>query len=614
MAERLRAINPDAVIDARAEFYRAETSARLLVPEPDVVVDAIDNVLGEAAPDRDVRARAATSCRRWAPPRASIPPRSGSRIVRDADRSVRARPPPQPAPQVRSRLHAAGRRMGGLLRGAADPAARARLRRRRVPLRLPRRPQRRQRLRAPEPRRGLGRVRAVGVRHGPRRRSRSSCSSVCPCRCRAADAERRRGRAARAGSPRRRRADAPARPRRGPCPRRHGGRPRRGRMQPPRAARAGDPDGLAAYNRRPRRGRSRRRRPRAWPAGRLDRALWQRTLVEPYRDLLGAARARGPACRARRRAPAGRPCRLRWLQPRQPHRPRRPRDCPPALRRRSAADPRPALWLQWALPGCTRATTAELGGRPLDTVFTPRPRALGAPSPRLDELIEARVRAQDEACAAHLAGVVASAACAEAAWEVAEETPRKPASERFARGCLLAATRCGRGRHDRQPPGREDPPSPSSRSPPTAPPTSTRPRCSPARRSSCSTSARRVHADVLAEAPSRATSRSTPSSRRRAWTSSPASSVNDAWVMDAWARQHDALGKVVMLADGSGAFSKALGIDADLGAHGLGVRAPPRRAHGRGRRGQVGRDGGPRQVRGLERRRLPAQPEEVAAC
>jgi tRNA A37 threonylcarbamoyladenosine dehydratase len=44
MAERLRAINPDAIVDPRAEFYRAETSARLLVPEPDVVVDAIDNV------------------------------------------------------------------------------------------------------------------------------------------------------------------------------------------------------------------------------------------------------------------------------------------------------------------------------------------------------------------------------------------------------------------------------------------------------------------------------------------------------------------------------------------------------------------------------------------
>jgi tRNA A37 threonylcarbamoyladenosine dehydratase len=44
MAERLRLINPDAVIEARHEFYSAETSARLLVPEPDVVIDAIDNI------------------------------------------------------------------------------------------------------------------------------------------------------------------------------------------------------------------------------------------------------------------------------------------------------------------------------------------------------------------------------------------------------------------------------------------------------------------------------------------------------------------------------------------------------------------------------------------
>src|SRR3954468_5586615 len=44
MAERLRAINPDATIETRAEFYGPETSSRLLVPEPDVVVDAIDNL------------------------------------------------------------------------------------------------------------------------------------------------------------------------------------------------------------------------------------------------------------------------------------------------------------------------------------------------------------------------------------------------------------------------------------------------------------------------------------------------------------------------------------------------------------------------------------------
>jgi tRNA A37 threonylcarbamoyladenosine dehydratase len=44
MAERLRLINPDAVIEARAEFYSADSSDRLLVPEPDLVIDAIDNV------------------------------------------------------------------------------------------------------------------------------------------------------------------------------------------------------------------------------------------------------------------------------------------------------------------------------------------------------------------------------------------------------------------------------------------------------------------------------------------------------------------------------------------------------------------------------------------
>src|ERR1043165_9945817 len=44
MAERLRLINPDAVIETRAEFYNAESSKRLLVPEPDVVIDAIDNI------------------------------------------------------------------------------------------------------------------------------------------------------------------------------------------------------------------------------------------------------------------------------------------------------------------------------------------------------------------------------------------------------------------------------------------------------------------------------------------------------------------------------------------------------------------------------------------
>jgi tRNA threonylcarbamoyladenosine dehydratase len=47
MAERLRLINPDAIVEPRAEFYSAESSARLLVPEPDLVIDAIDNQMAK---------------------------------------------------------------------------------------------------------------------------------------------------------------------------------------------------------------------------------------------------------------------------------------------------------------------------------------------------------------------------------------------------------------------------------------------------------------------------------------------------------------------------------------------------------------------------------------
>lgn len=48
-------------------------------------------------------------------------------------------------------------------------------------------------------------------------------------------------------------------------------------------------------------------------------------------------------------------------------------------------------------------------------------------------------------------------------------------------------------------------------------------------------------------------------------------SVNDFFVMKAWAEAHDALGKITMLADGSGLFSKALGIDTDIPS--MGIRA-----------------------------------------
>ena len=49
-------------------------------------------------------------------------------------------------------------------------------------------------------------------------------------------------------------------------------------------------------------------------------------------------------------------------------------------------------------------------------------------------------------------------------------------------------------------------------------------------------------------------------------------SVNDAWVMKAWAEQHGAMGKIVMLADGSSRFTKALGIELDLEKSNMGPR------------------------------------------
>ena len=50
-------------------------------------------------------------------------------------------------------------------------------------------------------------------------------------------------------------------------------------------------------------------------------------------------------------------------------------------------------------------------------------------------------------------------------------------------------------------------------------------------------------------------------------------SVNDAFVMGAWARDQKAVGKVRMLADGSAAFAKATGLTLDLTARGMGLRS-----------------------------------------
>jgi glutaredoxin/glutathione-dependent peroxiredoxin len=50
-------------------------------------------------------------------------------------------------------------------------------------------------------------------------------------------------------------------------------------------------------------------------------------------------------------------------------------------------------------------------------------------------------------------------------------------------------------------------------------------------------------------------------------------SVNDAFVMGAWARDQQTDGKVRMLADGSAEFAKATGLTLDLTARGMGVRS-----------------------------------------
>jgi len=49
-------------------------------------------------------------------------------------------------------------------------------------------------------------------------------------------------------------------------------------------------------------------------------------------------------------------------------------------------------------------------------------------------------------------------------------------------------------------------------------------------------------------------------------------SVNDAFVMGAWGRDQHAGGKIQMLADGSAAYTKALGLELDLTARGMGIR------------------------------------------
>jgi peroxiredoxin len=48
--------------------------------------------------------------------------------------------------------------------------------------------------------------------------------------------------------------------------------------------------------------------------------------------------------------------------------------------------------------------------------------------------------------------------------------------------------------------------------------------------------------------------------------------TNDAFVMGAWGKDQKSEGKIRMLADGSAAYTKALGLELDLVARGMGTR------------------------------------------
>lgn len=50
-------------------------------------------------------------------------------------------------------------------------------------------------------------------------------------------------------------------------------------------------------------------------------------------------------------------------------------------------------------------------------------------------------------------------------------------------------------------------------------------------------------------------------------------SVNDAYVMDAWSNSLNAAGKIRMLADGNGEFTRAVGLELDRADVGMGMRS-----------------------------------------
>lgn len=112
-------------------------------------------------------------------------------------------------------------------------------------------------------------------------------------------------------------------------------------------------------------------------------------------------------------------------------------------RRHYAGDPkltRAQGRLRWALPVQYPSMVAELDGAPIDTVFVfdgARWRVLAG----LDELVVARVRALDPACADNLLRAGPIGECTAIGWQLADTALRSDL-ERFAHACALAKTLC----------------------------------------------------------------------------------------------------------------------------------------------------------------------------
>ncbi|HTR50731.1 MAG TPA: hypothetical protein VMJ10_08495 [Kofleriaceae bacterium] len=156
----------------------------------------------------------------------------------------------------------------------------------------------------------------------------------------------------------------------------------------------------------------------------VDEATWRRVIVEPYRELYGDY-VRGfdtaSAPLVAQLAPLG----------------------DVTTRRHFAGDPRLTRAqgrLRWTLPPLYPSAVAELDGTPIDTVFLwdgMQWRALVG----LDEVVRARARAIDPACAAHLALAGPIGHCSEVGAAIADAAVRGDRA-RFGHLCGLAATLC----------------------------------------------------------------------------------------------------------------------------------------------------------------------------